>query len=320
MRDGPDLFSRRMALLNLPINSELQSLREKSGAFNSKDGEPSHDTERSDTPTGAFNSSYDTRQESAILDNYSTVEVSPGTTLPNVEGDSVVTDEIIYIGESNLLTYIASDGAQVSPAANIANLQSNGLTYRFSDDPIESPASTIHTSLYANDAVSYLNNEGAFKFPSRQVMTVLLQAYFRWFHPCFPVVDTSKLSQEYKAARISPMLLQAMLFIGSNYLNDDFFVSSGLISKHKAKSQFYHKAKIIYDTDWESRKTAVVQTLFLISFRRSQASNDKDTRHWLGAAINLAQKQGYHRSCVGCSLFTLTLLILQQRAHHYPRY
>jgi hypothetical protein len=58
----------------------------------------------------------------------------------------------------------------------------------------------------------------------------------------------------------------------------------------------YNRAKDLYDADYETDKITVSQALFLMSFWRAGPLLEKDTRHWLGAAISLAQTKGMHRS------------------------
>lgn len=208
-------------------------------------------------------------------------------------------DETVYIGESNLLTLVASsDGHVPTSTTNTSSLEPANLTYKLSNSTNRATARSKNRGMsWASGALlDYLNREEAFTFPEDGVTEALLQAYFKWFHPCFPVVDASQVSRQYRAKKMSPMLLQAMLFIGTSYVPDDFLISSGLSSRQDAKFHFYNRAKILFDADWEANKVAIVQTLFLISFWRSDASNDKDTRHWLASAVNFAQTRGYHRS------------------------
>lgn len=46
----------------------------------------------------------------------------------------------------------------------------------------------------------------------------------------------------------------------------------------------------------EPKALIVIQALFLLSFWRAGALLQKDTRHWLGAAVSLAQTKALHRS------------------------
>ena len=95
---------------------------------------------------------------------------------------------------------------------------------------------------------------------------------------------------------VSPLLLQAMLFVGALHCDDHVLTELGYGARHRAKFLFYSRAKDIYDSDFERKKITVIQALFLMSFMRAGALLEKDTRHWLGAAISLAQSKALHRS------------------------
>jgi hypothetical protein len=90
-----------------------------------------------------------------------------------------------------------------------------------------------------------------------------------------------------------------MLFIGVIHCDEDHLKELGLGVRHRAKYIYYNRAKDIYDADHEQRKLTVIQSLFLLSFWRAGALLEKDARHWLGAAISLAQTKAFHRSSDG---------------------
>lgn len=87
-----------------------------------------------------------------------------------------------------------------------------------------------------------------------------------------------------------------MLFVGSLHCEDHILTELGHGSRHRAKFVFYNRAKDIYDAEYETKKITIIQALFLISFMRAGALLEKDVRHWLGAAISLAQSKALHRS------------------------
>ncbi|KIW03657.1 uncharacterized protein PV09_04979 [Verruconis gallopava] len=149
--------------------------------------------------------------------------------------------------------------------------------------------------------INYLRSEGAFTVPAKPVLEALLGAYFRWFHPCFPIVDEKDVWMQQQQGTLSPLLLQAMLFIGVIHCDEDHLKELGLGVRHRAKYIYYNRAKDIYDADHEQKKLTVIQALFLLSFWRAGALLEKDARHWLGAAISLAQTKALHRSSHGAN-------------------
>ena len=62
------------------------------------------------------------------------------------------------------------------------------------------------------------------------------------------------------------------------------------------KLTFYNRAVELYDANVETQSLVVIQSLILLSFWRGRVAEEKDTRHWLGIAISIAQRRGLHRS------------------------
>lgn len=139
-----------------------------------------------------------------------------------------------------------------------------------------------------------LVRESALVFPSPAICDILLQAYFEWFHPCFPILDRPKVHREFTERRISPLLLQAMLFVGVSLCPDVALNTAGYNDRYRAKGEFYQRAKEIYDVGWETDTVTKLQSIFLMSFWRGGPTEERDVRFWLGAAIDLAQKKGMH--------------------------
>ncbi|RMJ22930.1 hypothetical protein PHISP_06193 [Aspergillus sp. HF37] len=139
-----------------------------------------------------------------------------------------------------------------------------------------------------------LAHEGAFLVPSDTVCAILLKAYFTWFHPCFPILDRAATYESYVHRAVSPLLRQAMYFIGISLCTDAAFGGTGFDDRYQAKFLFYRRAKAIYDADLESNVIVKLQSLLLLSFWRGGPSEESDTRFWLSIAINLAQKRGVH--------------------------
>ena len=110
-----------------------------------------------------------------------------------------------------------------------------------------------------------------------------------------------------------------MLFIGVIFCSEETVAQIGEESRQDAKSLFYCRAKDIYDADFESNKLAVLQSLFLMSFWRAGPLLEKNTRHWLGAAISLAQSKGIHRSYVPDLLIDGHMLRCRSSAAHYSQ-
>lgn len=210
--------------------------------------------------------------------------------LQQTETDRPEDDTAVFLGESSSLRYVTEEEAPV-PAPHRSRLRH------------AVPNAVKHEALVPEweaerrrKRMEALQAEGAFSFPPSNVRIALLEAYFQWFHPHFAVVDEADLWESHRQGTISPLLLQAMLFIGVIHCEEITLRELGWGNRHRARYIFYIRAKDIYDASYETNKVIVLQSVFLMSFWRAGALLEKDARHWLSAAISLAQTKALHRS------------------------
>ncbi|KAK6217293.1 cutinase transcription factor 1 alpha [Colletotrichum tabaci] len=215
---------------------------------------------------------------------------------PSLAADCRQEDESsVFLGESSSIRYVTNGyppapEAGISPPENLRFLHSVPHAVRAKNLIPEWEIERRRTR------IGLLKTEGVFSFPPRPAVETLLKAYFQWFHPCFPVVDEPDTWQKHREGRLSPLLLQAILFIAVIHCDEDALPALGFGGRHMAKWVFYNRAKDIYDVEFEPKKLTVIQSLFLMSFWRAGLLLEKDARHWLGAAISLAQTKALHRS------------------------
>ena len=145
------------------------------------------------------------------------------------------------------------------------------------------------------DRIFWLESQGAFSFPQHAHTTALLGWYFQWFHPYCAIVDELYVWRELHQGTISPLLLNALLFVATIHCDEGNLLNMGL-GPQKAQWTFYNRAKDLYDADYESEQRVVLQSVFLLSFWWAGPLLEKDARFWLAASISLGQSQGLHRS------------------------
>lgn len=220
-----------------------------------------------------------------------------------MSGDAASAHQTVFFGESSPLTVVIDEGRR-SPEKGSGELHMTRFHY-----PIPEKLNAFNTrdeAFRAHKAKKedQLRADGAFLYPPPETCAILLRAYFDWFHPCFPILDRAAVYEGYAQGSLSPLLLQAMLFIGVSLCTDEAFAQTEFPVRYWAKFLFYSRAKAIYDAEWESNKTVKIQSLFLLSFWRGGPSEERDIRFWLGIAIDLAQKRGMHLMYVSlyCSM------------------
>ncbi|KAJ5768746.1 hypothetical protein N7520_003305 [Penicillium odoratum] len=194
--------------------------------------------------------------------------------------------ETVFLGESSPLTCVVDENRRSPEKGRLHYAIPEVRASELSDDQ--------HRKLLQDRLI----RESALVFPSADICETLLRAFFDWFHPCFPILDRQAVYQAYTEHTISPLLLQAMLFVGVSLCSDTALRTTGFTNRYQAKGQFYHRAKEIYDVGWETDMIIRLQSLFLMSFWRAGPTEERDVRFWLGASIGLAQKKGMHVMCV----------------------
>jgi hypothetical protein len=205
-------------------------------------------------------------------------------------------DAAVFLGESSSLRYV-TESAPVPVSSNTAPTRHRPRLRHSVPNAVKADALVPEWEAERRRArMQSLKAEGAFSFPPSDVRVSLLEAYFQWFHPHFAIVDEADLWEAHRQGTISPLLLQAMLFIGVIHCGESAISSLGWGNRHRARWMFYIRAKDIYDASYETDKTTVIQAVFLMSFWRAGALLEKDARHWLGAAISLAQTKALHRA------------------------
>ncbi|GKZ85126.1 hypothetical protein AnigIFM56816_010891 [Aspergillus niger] len=210
-----------------------------------------------------------------------------------IPGDAASAHQTVFFGESSPLTVVIDEGRR-SPEKGTNEMHMTRFHYAI---PEKLDAFNTRDEAFRAHKIKQegqLRADGAFSYPPPETCETLLRAYFDWFHPCFPILDRAAVYDSYVQGSLSPLLLQAMLFIGVSLCTDEVFARTEFSVRYWAKFLFYSRAKAIYDAEWESNKTVKIQALFLLSFWRGGPSEERDIRFWLGIAIDLAQKRGMH--------------------------
>ncbi|KAH7159612.1 N-terminal binuclear Zn cluster-containing/DNA binding domain-containing protein [Dactylonectria estremocensis] len=208
----------------------------------------------------------------------------------------------LFFGESNFLTLVPGrprlgEGPSQNGDQNGSKHKAR-LLFPITNTPQSMPegASPASCDRVSSGTARYLRDEGALTLPDLHTCVPALQAYFTWFHPCFPILDRAEFTRRLASFDVSYLLLQSMLFIGATYCDHDTIVSMGFKDRSEAKSLLYTRARLLFHADWEKDKLTLIQSLFLMSFWRGGPSDVRDVRYWLGVVIGVAESYGLHRS------------------------
>lgn len=208
----------------------------------------------------------------------------PEATRPTVGRDQPQSrNRMLYLGESFDLAYV------------VKTVCGTGR---------ESEAMQLHYSVPSSVAVSRRGDNieeplplsDAFLLPPRDVCDELVHLFFTYIHPAYPVFDKGVFTRAYQDGSMSILVLHAIYFLALTICDEGLILRAGYADRANARRTHYLRAKTLYDADYERDRTDLVAVLFLLGFWWADPEDQKDSWHWLGAAISLAQTLGMHRS------------------------
>ncbi|SGZ52620.1 CIC11C00000003301 [Sungouiella intermedia] len=142
-----------------------------------------------------------------------------------------------------------------------------------------------------------LKLRGAFLLPGVELAYDLIELYFEHVHPLMPVINREEFMRKFKDPDDSPslMLLQAVLLCGSRVLSNPLlFDSKGL--KELASLTFFRRARALYETNYESDPTSILQSVILIGYYWDGPEDvTRNSFYWTRVGVSLAQGFGFHR-------------------------
>lgn len=139
-------------------------------------------------------------------------------------------------------------------ALTTGDLKENGYALGTSKEVAEVwewPGQKSETILqnFSEDDARYLRAKGAFTEPIARIKKALVQAFVNSVQHDFPVLDmlefaTLLSSDGVSEDRASPILLQAVLFVGSSHVDSHVIQDAGFESREEIRRTFYDRAKV----------------------------------------------------------------------------
>ena len=130
--------------------------------------------------------------------------------------------------------------------------------------------------------------------PSSDICDRLVDDYFKYVHPGFPVIWRKEFMEQYKNPAMRPplILLQSIFLVGAHVTK--------LPSIAKVRRQFkvatFRRAKALFDQRIETNRLTLVQAALLLTWH-SQNTDDASANdtYWSGLACSIAFGLGVHR-------------------------
>lgn len=196
-----------------------------------------------------------------------------------------------YAGDSFSLTYAIHD--VLAPFLSDRRNYQKRLHFPIAEgfDPSDQGRENI-----VNAQIALLRERNLYYRLSEAALERMLDVYFRWFHPAFPLVNQTNFIEKCHRNQMSLLVLNGMLLVAAIMCDPADIAMTGCESRAHARSVFYRQAKALYDAELDPDKVNNVTAVFFISFWWGGSNDEKDSWHWLGVAVSLAQSLGMHRS------------------------
>lgn len=137
----------------------------------------------------------------------------------------------------------------------------------------------------------------ALTLPEQALADELVQAYFTYVNPGYPIVDEDLFMAQYRnrdPADPPPiLLLQAILLVGSH-------VNRPKAERDALKGIFFRRTKWLFDSRIERNRDIMVQAALLMTWHSENADDDvaSNAHYWVGVAARIATGLGMHRNPV----------------------
>lgn len=85
------------------------------------------------------------------------------------------------------------------------------------------------------------------------------------------------------------------MFVGISFVDMGTLIRHGYTCRKSARKRFFNRVRLLYGLDCEPDRLALLQALLFMTFWYDVPEDEKDTWHWMGITLSLAQVMGIHR-------------------------
>jgi hypothetical protein len=150
------------------------------------------------------------------------------------------------------------------------------------------------------DDITYLQNKGALSIPNIELRNELIRCYAEVIHPFMPLLDlhdfVATIDCNDGSKQVGLLLFQSVMFAGIASVNMRHLENAGYTSRRDARRDFFNKTRLLYDFDLEADRIPLIQSLLIMTYWYETPDDQKDSHHWMGIAVSLAQTIGLHRN------------------------
>ncbi|KAI1608336.1 transcriptional regulatory protein [Exophiala viscosa] len=145
-------------------------------------------------------------------------------------------------------------------------------------------------SKMAIEDLEYLQKKGAFVVPRQSLRNELLRCYVQYIHAYLPLPSlrhflTSFVPNE-SVHSTSLLLFHAIMLASTLFVDERHLTAHGYMTRKAANKAFFQRAKLLYDSDYETDRMTIAQAALLMTYWHESPDDLKDGWHWLGIAIS----------------------------------
>lgn len=159
----------------------------------------------------------------------------------------------------------------------------------------------------------FLSDQGVLKLPRGPITHALLAVFFKHVHPHVPVVDKAALLRDYSARTCSPLLLNSMFALASNFADEGLVIAVGVgtgSSTGEMADHFVQKARLLADFGLEHDHETQLVSFLLLTQMWQTWTMERNPRYWIGRAMNVGVGMGLFRRLVPTLTFLFPVLFL----------
>ncbi|EXJ56097.1 hypothetical protein A1O7_09028 [Cladophialophora yegresii CBS 114405] len=161
----------------------------------------------------------------------------------------------------------------------------------------------------SRDKLQYLMANHAFNVPNDAAVKVLLATYIDHIHSVFPIFHLRSLLETilttpHQGCRrdLSLMVFQAIMAAAVVFVGPDVVRQLGWPTRNAARKALFERVKALYDTNYETDRQSLCQSLILMSIAKEDPEKPEDSRAWVDLAwlhLECAQSQACLRDGPG---------------------
>jgi hypothetical protein len=153
----------------------------------------------------------------------------------------------------------------------------------------------IHPEHLEKYEIDCLKAKGAFDCPEPALLSNMIHVFLDRFYPYYPVVNPGDLLRAHEERKIPWVLLHSICFIAMTFGDLGLVYRAGFTSRRSARRLYYHRAKALFDFNYENNKIILLKVAIMLSFHGPQMDCYWNPSSWIEVGVTVGVSLGLHR-------------------------